>query len=156
MTNLVEKTRLSLIAQHGESNTYISNGRTYKHINVYLDAFNVFVRRFESLIDKLQFDCSAYEGELATMFEYFEQADEASIESISKSIIGLNRRISEETLAEYQARMQQFFESIKTIKQSPKFNIEQIKVCFVQDLGMNVRIGTNMHKIRAGKRGWCK
>ena len=156
MENLIQKTRDSLIAQHGESTIQIVDGYKYKRINTFLDSFDVFVARFGKLIEKTRFDYMPYAQELAIMYKYFEQAEEHSINEIARSLISLINRINDQNMDNYQKKLENFFESIRRIKDNPKFNLEQIKVCFGTDLGLNVQMGSYMRKPKAQKNVWIK
>ncbi len=156
MIDLVEKTRQSLIAQHGKNETRVENGYTIRSINNFLIYFEAFNKRFESLLKKLNVSSSNYPRALETMYAYLEQADESSIKEISSSLHRLIRKINENNFEEYQARINTFFENINALSLNPKFNLEQVKVCFADDLGLAVKVGSNMHKNRASKQGWSK
>ena len=152
--NLIERTRQSLIAQHGENSTTLIGGRTYKKINQYLTNFNEFVDVFNQYVEMLNIDLSSYDAALDKLFVFFENAEHDDILAVTKYFKNLVARIQKGSANTGEKKLKKLFADIQNLD-NKTFNYYRIKTLLHLDLSILFKNDPNLsnHTIyRSGKR----
>ena len=138
MTNLVEKTRQTLITQHGESKTYFENGYKITKINAYLNAFDNFQTAMFALAEKVNLALSEHENELQLLFDYCLSCEIDELELMAKILQSklkilkpTNQKIYYKKLATLMADLQDI-----TAKNNP---LASVGVAFSSNFGISYR-----------------
>lgn len=132
MNNLIEQTKQNLILQHGENKTGTLNGRTYRVINEYYEAFNRFQNAFFALAKSVNFPVEKHEKELEIIFEFCKNCEYCDMDAITNVLVRKNENLKNKLKPCFK-KFNDLFEDLNEIALTGKIDFNKVKMAFAKN-----------------------
>ena len=150
MVDLVEQTRQSLIAQHGERSLKFENGYKIIKTNAYLDAFERFTKSLFNFSQALNFSLDNYSREIAAIFNFCEDCESDEMNAMAKILENRTSILKPNNARIYNKKLSTFLADVKEILSQQVAINARIGVAFSNNFGNIYRV-TSKYEQERGK-----